>query len=104
MSQPLPPKSLGSPTAGRLEQVWIGAVGVTLAWTFQLVAQRASSKGEGCVGRPVFQRKMLESCHPPRIASATRLGLLIRALPLPNGICHTAAALMLCRTSKSELA
>ena len=70
---------------------------------FQLVAQRASSKGEN-VGSPVFQRKMPESCQPPRAAWAMPLASLRKALPLAKGICHTAEALTLCLTSKSELA
>src|SRR5712664_1629253 len=64
-------------------------MGVTLAWTFQLVAQRVSSKGDP-TGSPVFQRKMPESCHPPRTACTARLSVFMRVLPLPNGICHTA--------------
>src|ERR1700730_7919689 len=103
MSQPAPPNSFGVPLVERVGHVWIGANGVTLAWTFQLVAQRASSKGEVVIGSPVFQRYMPDSCHPPKTACAKRLSVLMKARPLPNGICRTAAAVIMCRTSKSEL-
>src|SRR6267143_2644392 len=107
MSHPLPPKSFGAPVptgAGvptRLGQVLVGARGVTFAWTFQLVAQRASSNGEP-IGSPVFQRKIPASCHPPRTACRAGLSVFTKVLPLPNGNCHTAEALMRCRMSKSE--
>src|SRR5450432_2733518 len=97
------PNRLGVPWTGLLEQAWMGLIGVTLAWTSQLVAQRPSSIGE-VTGSPVFQRKMPESCQPPKIASTALLVLLRKVLPFPKGSCQTASALMLWRTSKSELA
>src|SRR5260370_30290752 len=109
MSHPLPPNSLGAPVPPEdvgvpigVGKVWIGFMGVTRAWSFQLVAQRASSKGE-LIGSPVFQRKIPESCHPPRTACTARLSVFMWALPLPKGISHTAEALMRWRISKSEL-
>src|SRR2546425_163372 len=48
-------------------------MGVTLAWTFQLVAQRVSSKGDP-TGSPVFQRKM-----PERSGQSVVVGIPNRA-------------------------
>src|ERR1700687_2637755 len=111
MSQPLPPKSFGAPVPPeevgvpiRVGQAWIGAVGVKLDWKSQLVAHEVGSNGDEARGSPVFHRNMPASCHPPRTASTKRLPLLRKALPLPNGICHTTEALMRCRMSKWELA
>src|SRR6185369_13667313 len=81
----------------------MGLVGVALDCTSQLVAHWASSNGDMPVGSPVFQRKMPESCQPPRIPSTSFPELERKARPFPTGISHTALALMLCRMSKSEL-
>src|SRR5438128_7387439 len=55
-------------------------------------------------GSPVFQRKILEICQPPMMASAARPAPPAKVRPFPKGNCQITSALMLCRTSKSELA
>src|SRR2546423_13525187 len=78
----------------------MGAMGTTLDCTFQLVAQRASSKGEK-MGRPVFQRMMPESCQPPSTPLTTLLESARSQRPRPMGTCQMKFALMLWRTALS---
>src|SRR5438105_1287924 len=97
------PKNFGVPTMGRVGHSDTRFTAVPLLWTFQLVAQRASSYGAE-KGRPVFQRKMLETCQPPRTVSKARLMLWPNHLPRPKGSWMTELMLTRCCMSKSEVA
>src|SRR4051794_24459635 len=97
------PKSFGASTPPRSGHDGMLLIRTVLLWTFQFVAQRASSNGV-LIGRPEFQRKIPERRQPPITESAMLLAPEKYLRPRPKGSSQILLALIKWRISKSEFA